>query len=292
MSNSNKKMAPVIPMQDALPTDTSEIVRNPNNIVPEHTDQCELPSRGMFYHPTNPLCDKEHIEIKYPTTKHQDILLNKTLINNQTSIDKLVEAVIANPAIKINKLLIGDKNAISYQTRINMHGPEYRPRFMCPFCLEKIKDIVINLEDSKRMKYFPSQEELEARGVTVNNLEGYYSFSFKTKKFGTEIEFVLGDGDSEEQIRKLTKNQVKNKLMETPRTNELSVLIKSINGKKGHELGREISKLSSIDVTEFLDIYHFLAPNVELVYNFTCSSCGYEDEVPVAIDTTFFWYRP
>lgn len=290
--NRDKRVAPVIPMPD-VPADTVlESLKNPNNIVPEHTDQCELPSKGQYYHPTNVLCGQEYIEIKYPTTKHQDILLNKTFINNQTSIDKLIEAVVANPAVKMNKMLLGDRNAISYQTRINMHGPMYKPRFICPFCLEKIKDITIDLEQSRRYKYLPSVSEMEAKGITVNNIEGYYSFSFKTSKRGTDIEFILADVEAENEIKKLSKNQVKNKLMETSRTNELRGLIKSINGKKGYELNKEIDKLLSLEVTEFLEMYNFVNPDVELKYDFTCPACGYEDEVPIMIDTNFFWYRP
>jgi hypothetical protein len=265
--------------------------QSPMKTAPSHSEPVLLPSRGMFYHPTNSLCGVEQIEVRYPTIKEQDILINKTFINKGVAIDRLVESVIGNPAINMHKMLTGDKNAIAYQTRINMHGPIYRPRFICPFCYEKIKNVEINLNESKKIKHPPTMEELQEKGIELKDLEGYYSFIY-TSQFGNKIEFGLATGEVIEKIKKMVEAQKKNKQTETNRTNELRSLLISINDTKGIMLYEQINKLTSKEVTEFLEIYEFVEPNISLTYEFVCPECGFEDSVPVTIDVDFFWYRP
>lgn len=291
MRNDKRTMVPQFPE----PTGTQEsIVELPpesfGDAIPKHSWPVLLPSRGMFYHTSHPLYQMEQIEVKYPTIKEQDILINKTFINKGIAVDKLIDSVVANPSITTAKMLIGDKNAIAYQTRINMHGPNYSPRFICPFCYSKVK-VDIDLNQSKKIDYAPSEEEMAQKGITVKNLEGYFSFIYKSK-FNNEIEFVLATGETLERMKKMTEFQKKNKLPEAHRSNELKSLITSINGVKGPAMNPLIEKLTSLEATEFLDNYNFIEPNVGLEYDFTCPECGYEDIVPVTIDVDFFWYRP
>lgn len=291
MRNDKRTMVPQFPE----PTGTQESIlelppQSTAGTIPRHSWPVLLPSMGMFYHPTHPLYQVEQIEVKYPTIKEQDILINKTYINKGIAVDKLIDSVVANPSITTAKMLNGDKNAIAYQTRINMHGPNYSPRFICPFCYSKIK-VDIDLNSSKKIKHMPSEEELNEKGITVKNLEGYFSFFYKSK-FNNEIEFALATGETLEKIKKMMEFQKKNKMVESPRSNELKSLIVSINGAKGPSLNPLIDKLTSLEVTEFLDNYNFVEPNVSLEYPFVCPECSFEEVVPVTIDVDFFWYRP
>ena len=53
------------------------------------------------------------------TAKEEDILTSENLIRQVgTVIDKLLESLIVDKSIKVNDLLIGDKNAIMVATRI------------------------------------------------------------------------------------------------------------------------------------------------------------------------------
>jgi len=293
MKNSDKMSVPVVPIikQDNIPDSIAEIPKQ-NNSLPAHSEPCELPSKGLLYHPTSPLYNQEQVEIKYPTTRHQDILLNRTYINKLIAIDKLIEDILGNPAINYQKLLLGDRNAIAYQTRINMHGPMYNPRLICPNCLEKITNLSIDLEKSRKFHYFPSEEEMTEQGIELKDLEGYKSFVIKTQRFGTEIEFIVGTVESEQEVLKLSKARAKNNLPESNRTNELRTLIVGINGIKGQALVNEIQNLRALDVSEFLKAYQFVSPDIRTVHDFVCPNCGHEEELNINIDVNFFWYRP
>lgn len=293
MRNNERILAPVIPTSEKAPESIVELP-NENYIpgLPMHSEPVSLPSRGIYYHPTNPLFEQESIELKYPTTKEQDILLNKSYIAKQIAIDKVLESVIGNPAINLKKMLLGDKNALAYQTRINMHGQNFSPKFVCPFCLEKAPSTEIDLEASKDYKIPKTAEELAEKGITLKNLEGYITFLYTSKVSKVQIEFALATGETEDNIRRLSKNQEKNKLPEATISNQLKCLVTSVNGVRGIEVLQFVERLPSIDVTQFMDMYNFVSPDVSFKHDFTCSSCGFEDRIAVPIDVNFFWYRP
>ena len=72
------------------------------------TEVLSLPSQGLLYPEDSPLRSGT-IDVKYMTAKEEDILTSVNLINQGKVIDKLLESVIADPKIKLNDMLIGDK---------------------------------------------------------------------------------------------------------------------------------------------------------------------------------------
>ena len=88
------------------------------------TEQLSLPSKGLLYPKDSPLSSGT-IEVKYMTAREEDILTSANLIEKGTVIDKLLESVIANPKIKLDDLLIGDKNALMVGTRVLGYGKNY-----------------------------------------------------------------------------------------------------------------------------------------------------------------------
>ena len=88
------------------------------------TEMVELPSKGYFYTDGHPLSSGK-VEIKYMTAKEEDILTSQNLIQQGTVIDKLLEALIVDKSIKLDDLLLGDKNAIMLASRILAYGKDY-----------------------------------------------------------------------------------------------------------------------------------------------------------------------
>ena len=88
------------------------------------TEMVDLPSQGYFYFDGHPLSSGK-IEIKYMTAKEEDILTSQNLIQQGTVIDKLLESLIVDKSVKLDDLLIGDKNAIMVAARILGYGKEY-----------------------------------------------------------------------------------------------------------------------------------------------------------------------
>ena len=88
------------------------------------TEVVDLPSKGLLYPKENALSSGK-IEIKYMTAKEEDILTSVNLIQKGVVIEKLLESLIVDKSIKVNDLLIGDKNAVLIASRILAYGKEY-----------------------------------------------------------------------------------------------------------------------------------------------------------------------
>ena len=81
------------------------------------TEVLSLPSKGLLYPEDSPLRSGT-IDVKYMTAKEEDILTSTNLIQQGKVIEKLLESIIADPKVRLNDLLIGDKNALMVGTRI------------------------------------------------------------------------------------------------------------------------------------------------------------------------------
>ena len=108
----------------------------PSEIIP-------LPTKGWFYPDGHPLASGE-IEIKQMTAREEDLLANQELIKKGKVLDKLMESVIINKAVKIEDILIPDKNAIFIAIRRLAYGDDYPVSITCPQCSTQNK-VKINL---------------------------------------------------------------------------------------------------------------------------------------------------
>ena len=88
------------------------------------TEVIDLPSQGKLYSKDSPLSEGK-IELKYMTTREEDILMSENLIKKGVVIDKLLDSLIVTPNIKQTDLILGDKNAVLVAARILAYGPEY-----------------------------------------------------------------------------------------------------------------------------------------------------------------------
>ena len=85
------------------------------------TEVVDLPSKGLLYPKENPLSSGQ-IEVKYMTAKEEDILTSANLIKSGRVIEKLLESLIVDKSIKVDDILVGDKNAILIAARILAYG--------------------------------------------------------------------------------------------------------------------------------------------------------------------------
>ena len=88
------------------------------------TELIDLPSQGKVYPKDSPLSEGK-LELKYMTTKEEDILMSENLINIGVVIDRLLDSLIVSKGVKQEDLLLGDKNAVLVAARILAYGPEY-----------------------------------------------------------------------------------------------------------------------------------------------------------------------
>ena len=95
---------PKQPTAGYVPTDEVQKTEYPSEVV-------DLPSDGYFYDQASPLASGK-IDIKYMTAKEEDILTSQNLIKKGVVLDKLLEELIVTPGVKLDDILIGDKNAL------------------------------------------------------------------------------------------------------------------------------------------------------------------------------------
>ena len=105
------------------------------------TEVLSLPSQGLLYPEDSPLRSGT-IEVKYMTAKEEDILTSTNLIEQGVVITRLLESVIADPKVKLDDLVIGDKNAIMIGTRILGYGKDYGITLIDPDTNERDEHVV------------------------------------------------------------------------------------------------------------------------------------------------------
>ena len=94
------------------------------------TDFVNLPSEGKFYSEGHPFHNTKEVEVKYMTTKEEDILTSPSYNEKGVVFDKLIENLLVEN-VKAATLLAGDKNAILINARKNAYGGEYPVEIGC-----------------------------------------------------------------------------------------------------------------------------------------------------------------
>ena len=114
------------------------------------TEFVDLPSKGRYYPPEHPLHNAEMIEIRHMTAKDEDILTSRSLLKKGIAIDRLLQNVLVDRRVRVEDLLIGDKNAIIIASRITGYGAEYEAGISCPSCASAVQ-FSFNLEECQAM---------------------------------------------------------------------------------------------------------------------------------------------
>jgi hypothetical protein len=236
------------------------------------TEMVDLPSKGYFYFEGHPLSSGK-VEIKYMTAKEEDILTSQNLIKQGTVIDKLLESLIVDKSIKIDDMLIGDKNAIMVASRILGYGKEYsftydgKEHTMDLSTLEPVK-----LDFSKLTK-------------------GINEFNFELPHSKRNITFKLLNGIDENQIEGELKARTKiSKDYVGELTTRLKGMVTSVDGKRektyiNNFVDNEFLSRDSLVFREYLGKF---TPDVDM--NTTIVNAdGEEMVVGVPVTLRFFW---
>jgi len=110
------------------------------------TEVVDLPSQGLLY-PKESSLSSGKVEVKYMTAKEEDILTSANLIKKGTVVQKLLESLLVDKTIKVDDLIIGDKNALLIAARILAYGKDYKVRYLdqdIEVDLTKLKDKQLN----------------------------------------------------------------------------------------------------------------------------------------------------
>jgi hypothetical protein len=243
------------------------------------TEVLSLPSKGLLYPEDSPLRSGT-IDVKYMTAKEEDILTSQNLITQGVVIERLLQSVIATPGVKLDDLLIGDKNALMMGTRILGYGKDYPVVITDPETGVEV-ETTIDLTTIKEKKV---DESLLQNGnnfeFELPNSKRKIGFKLLTHKDETEIDKIL---KSLEKAEKLTG-------ISTEITTRLKYQIQSIDGDKEQKTIDNFvdNEFLSLDVRAYRKYVTSLTPDMDLTFDYT-SGNGNTTQVAVPLGLDFFW---
>tara|TARA_R100000008_G_C3583267_1_gene170169 strand:- start:834 stop:1712 length:879 start_codon:yes stop_codon:yes gene_type:complete len=250
------------------------------------TEFVDLPSKGKLYPEGHPLHNKEYIEIRYMTAKDEDILASRNLLKKGVAVDRLLQNVIVDKNLKIEDMLVGDKNALVVATRITGYGANYSTSVSCPSCTANGKH-EFDLEDSKITGGYLELEEEDETFIMTDNA----TFIVELPKMKAKVEIKLLTGSDENQYVAFSKKRKNHGLQgDSILTDQLRMFIVSVNGSNSKKtIGELIEHMPASDSRFLRQAYSSLMPNIDLTQDFTCDSCGYSQQMEVPLTADFFW---
>ena len=261
----------------SMPLNQTDI---PQKVVSKFpTETIELPSRGHFYPDGHPLSNG-NLELKMMTAKEEDILTNQNLIRKGIVLDKLLESLIVTQ-VKIDDILIGDKNAAFFAARRLAYGDIYGPvKITCPKCqTECERKIDLSLMKAKEL-------DLSSYAKGQNEFEFLLPY---TKKL---IKYKLLTHRDEMAIDAEIKAVVKiNKNASSDVTTRLRTMIVAIDNNTDRAFIQKFvtQEMPSRDSLAFRQHVREQTPDLDMTFDFACDECSHEERVSVPMTAQFFW---
>ena len=277
-NNLDRLGAPVPDQGSPAPTKSNDL-ETFSFVTP--TDFVDLPSKGRFYGERHPLHQTETIEIRHMTAKEEDILTSESLLKKGLAVDRMLQSVIVDKKIKVQDLLIGDKNAIIMASRVTGFGPDYQTRISCPAC-----DVAVEHSFNLEGLDLITSDDLPSNTKLLEN--GNFEIDLETLDFTVEIRLLTGADEERWSASKGKKKKLK--LPDSAITDQLKLIITAVNGVTDSSLiAQFIEALPTRASREVRSTYDTVMPNVDLNQDFACEECGHEGRIGVPLTADFFW---
>lgn len=246
------------------------------------TEFVDLPSKGELYPEGHPLKGKDKVEIKFMTAKEEDILTSRSLIKKGVAIDRMLESLLVDKNIKVDNMLLGDKNALIVGARISGYGSSYKTAVTCPNCGTNVKHEF----DLEKLTHSHC-DSLSDLGVTLTPNK---TFVFSLPKTKATVEVRPLTGKDEVELAELLEKKKKANLPEEASTSQMKAYLVSVNGSTDKNLIKQfVESLPALDARQLRLLYRTIVPSVDMTQQFTCPSCSFEQEMEVPFTVDFFW---
>tara|TARA_R110002153_G_scaffold1580_8_gene8104 strand:+ start:13070 stop:13903 length:834 start_codon:yes stop_codon:yes gene_type:complete len=242
------------------------------------TEFVDLPSGGKLYPEGHVLHNVDSVEIRYMTAKDEDILTSSSLLKKGIAVDRMLENILTNKSIKVDDLLIGDKNALILAARVTGYGADYTTAIVCPVCGEK-------------NNHEFDLSSLKVKEVEIDvNLSSEGNFLITLPKSNVQAGVRLLTGKDEKDLAAQAETRKKHNLEEATLTDQFKKVICSVNGNTDTDtVAQFVNNMPAADSRYLRGVYTDLMPNIDMNQNFNCTSCGFEEEVSVPFTADFFW---
>ena len=238
------------------------------------TEVIDLPSGGKLYEKDSPLAEGK-LELKYMTTREEDILMSENLITQGVVIDKLLDSLIVTQGVKQEQLVLGDKNAVLVAARILAYGPHYTCEVANPNNLEQ------KIEHTFDLTECPFKEAVD--GVDYSN----NSFDYETPVGKNKIKFKLLTGVEEKLIEK-DLEQSKKVGYNSEITTRLRYTITEVDGDNKSETISVFSQnMLARDSMALRNYITEISPDIDLTSEIQIGGEAVSVSIPLTVE--FFW---
>ena len=238
------------------------------------TEVIDLPSGGKVYSEDSPLAEGK-LELKYMTTREEDILMSENLITQGVVIDKLLDSLIVTQGIKQEHLVLGDKNAVLVAARILAYGSEYTCEVTNPNNIEQ------KIEHTFDLTECPFKEPVDGVDYSDN------SFDFETPIGKNNIKFKLLTGVEEKLIEK-DLEQSKKYGYNTEISTRLRYTIVEVDGDSKTETITAFSQnMLARDSVALRNYIQEISPDIDLTSEIEIGGNTVSVSIPLTVE--FFW---
>ena len=242
------------------------------------TDYVNLPSEGRLYPDGHPWKNKDKVEVRYMTTKEEDILANQNYAKAGVLFDKLIDSILVD-RVAVDSILPGDKNAIIINARKNSYGENYTFASICENCFADFEH-TINLSNLSSVEF--DMSKVSQNNTCIVELP-------VSKKI---IEFRIATSQDLKKVAQQVETRKKHGL-EVSETSELHrVMIVSIDGSDNSNLISSFASQMLVRDSRFLrKQYEKMKPDVDFTFVHNCTECGHKNKGGVPVGTNFFWFN-
>ena len=238
------------------------------------TEVIDLPSEGKVYPKESPLSSGK-LELKYMTTREEDILMSENLIKKGIVIDKLLDSLIVTKGVKQDDLILGDKNAVLVASRILAYGPEYTVEVSNP------NDVDEKVEHTFDLSQCPFKELSKDVDYSDN------SFDFTTPVGKNKLKFKLLTGADEALIEKDIKQSSKFGVS-SDITTRLRYTVTEVDGDtKPSTISEFTQNLLARDSVVLRNYIRDIAPDIDLTSEVEIGGETVSVSIPLTVE--FFW---
>ena len=242
------------------------------------TNAIQLPSKGLLYPEDSPL-RQGYVEMKFMTTREENILTTESYIKQGIVIDKFLQSMLITK-FNYDDLLSGDKDALIIASRIYGYGEMYDVTVTTPS--GKTQQLKIDLTTLENK---PIDESLFENGVNEFN----YHYENRVGKYDIKFK-LLTIGDQKKIDEKLKKYKAAGSA-DTQITTRLEHLILSVNGESDPNFIRLFinNEFQARDARQFREYVSKLTPGVNMEIEVIDEDTGEPFRSTITVGPNFFW---
>jgi len=242
-------------------------------------DLVMFPSMGVFY-PNK----KQGVLVRYLTAIEENILTAPMLSSTPMALDMTLSSVIIDDDIKVDDLLIGDKNAILLFLRSTSFGDEYPVFITCPSCNQTGKtSFYISSMQAKDIYDYPDDEGLYTYIPRMKLNNQPVVIKFRPMTYGDE-KFIK----QQLEIEKANPRSIPRNI-----TLRYSNQIVSINGATNREIIEKfITKMPIKESQALRDYMDKMEPGIDSKVILHCEKCSHRFKEDFALSDQFLGLTP